>query len=120
MLNILDRARADWLRLGQDYDLTFFDPTGFSVSVKGFYSDRYSGFDTQGEPVNTNIAYCRVNESLLLDASYPTRVNGRISMIGHNVDIILSDRDTPTKFKITQQYPDRTVGVLVFELSLVG
>lgn len=108
----LDRAQSDILRFTQAgfaVDLVFTAPTAATASVRGLASKhRMSVNPEDGLPINSPNIHVSVVESLLTDQSYPTRnSNGEIYLRGHRV---LYNGIT---YKISENWPDETLGLIV-------
>ena len=115
----LDRAKADVIRFTQAgfaVDLVFTAPTAETASVRGLATKhRMSVNPEDGLPVNSPNIHASIVESLLIAQSYPTRnVNGEIFMKGHKV---LYDNKT---YKISENWPDETLGLIVLILDEYG
>jgi len=115
----LGQARLDVVRFTQAgfaVDLVFTAPTAEIAAIKGIASKhRMSINPDDGLPINSPNIHASVVESLLIAQSYPTRTaNGEVYMKGHKV---LYDGKT---YRISENYPDETLGLIVFILDEYG
>lgn len=128
MGSILDEARKDWNRIttsgGFEVDITLEaldvpDPT--TVVVKGIHSLRSMEFDFEaGAFIRADKAHATISIQVLVDAGYPYRdANGAINMLKHKLSFLSSEGLTKN-FKISENFPDETVGIITFNLVAYG
>lgn len=99
-------------------EMTFSTPNGqITVDVVGIEAKIHMAFDFDtGKEVNAQKASVSVSEKLFIDANYPVRnAAGRVNMKDHNVSYIDST-GTECDFKVMEQYPDESLGHIVFIL----
>jgi len=99
-------------------EATFTTPDGLiSVDVVGIEGKISMGFDMDtGKEVNAQKASISVSEKFFIDADYPVRnAAGEVSMKRHKVDYIDSTGEM-CYFEVMEQFPDESVGLIVFLL----
>lgn len=107
------------MRVSQETPLTFFRIKGQSeVTVKGRASRIHLAVDPNTNTfVNSRKVQCTVSEKLLTDLAYQTRdSNGNVNLVNSFVryaDCTGIGRD----YKITEIYPDDTIGLIVCTLG---
>ena len=98
--------------------MTFSTPDGaISVEVVGTEAKIHMGFDMDtGKEINAQKASVSVSEKFFIDADYPVRdAAGSVSMKKHRVSYIDST-GTTCNFQIAEQFPDESIGLIVFIL----
>mgnify|MGYP003402546550 FL=1 len=99
-------------------EMTFTPPVGYSLSVVGTEAKIHMGFDMDtGKEINAQKATVSVSEKFFIDGDYPVRnAAGEVSMKKHRVDYIDST-GTTCNFEVLEQFPDETIGLIVFILG---
>lgn len=121
-MGLLQQAQADIARITSDTSgfgspITFTDPSGFAVTINGRANKIHLGVDTDGNESNFKKAYVGISESLLIAAGYTVRnTKGDVNMIDHKVNVTDST-GTMRYYKINAQFPDETIGFIVFHLE---
>jgi hypothetical protein len=98
--------------------MTFTPPTGYSLEVVGTEAKIHMQFDVEtGKDINAQKASVSVSEQFFIDGDYPVRdAAGRVNMKKHKVDYIDST-GTTCLFEVLEQFPDETLGLIVFILG---
>ncbi len=98
--------------------ITFTPPVGYSLDVVGTEAKIHMQFDVEtGKDVNAQKASVSVSEKFFIDGDYPVRnAAGEVSMKKHKVDYIDST-GTECHFEVLEQFPDETLGLIVFILG---
>lgn len=97
--------------------MTFVAPNGTTATIVGLHSKHTLSQDTEGNRINHKNSHVSFSEDLLTALSYPTRnAAGEFTMIGHKVTVIDSTGLSPT-YRIMENYPDETVGLMVCILN---
>ncbi len=98
--------------------MTFTPPVGYSLDVVGTEAKIHMQFDVEtGKDVNAQKASVSVSEKFFIDADYPVRnASGEVAMKKHKVDYIDST-GTTCNFEVLEQFPDETLGLIVFILG---
>lgn len=121
-MSLLNLARADTIGITTDLfgfgdTVVFTSPDGVVVSVTARPNRHHLKFDSDGAPVNGLVASVEVAEAVLVAAGYPVRnLRGQVAMMKHLV-AFKDSTGVLRKYSIAQQYPDDTLGLLVFQLS---
>jgi hypothetical protein len=105
---------------GSDFgvSMTFVSPLSVTATINGLHSKHTLSQDTEGNRANINNAHVSFSESSLTALGYPTRNNrDEFDMIGHMVTVADSTGEDIT-YKISENYPDETVGLMVCILKL--
>jgi hypothetical protein len=113
-MSVLDRARFDIKRFSKEISLTFFRIAGQNEkTVSGVASRHHLGIDLEtGLNINSRQVYCSISESNLNTAGYITRdANGNVNLVNTFVKWADSTGITRT-YKITECFPDDTLGYL--------
>lgn len=102
---------------GWGWPLKFIAPTGEEAEVVGLYTKHHMGMDTQGNRVNFKNAHCSCSEKFLVDKAYPVRnARGEVFMKNHTV-VVTDVTGVTWQYRINENYPDETVGLIVFMLG---
>ena len=123
-MNMIERARNDWKRFSGDSNgwgetivLTSSGASPLTVNVTGLSTKHNIGINSDGNLINTKNAHISISEKILTDLNYPVRnASGEVAMIGHKVSV----KDSTGILKnyiIKENFPDETVGVIVFILG---
>lgn len=119
--SIFERAKSDSKRYTQQTPLTFFKTYGDTeYTVLGTAARTHLDVDPDtGTIVNSLKINCTVSEELLTELNYETRnANGNISLV--NSYVKYNDGTGIERiYKITQVYPDDTLGLIVCMLGAV-
>ena len=120
-MSLRDRAKTDVQRFTSDPDgfgttISFEAPTTETADIVGLATKHHISIDTEGNPINTKNAHVSVSEQLLVDAGYPVRVFGEVSMEQHKVSWVDST-GVSKDYVVEQHFPDETVGLIVFILG---
>ncbi len=119
--DVLNMAREDIIEItsegGFETDVTVITKDKVtSVVVPAIAMKHHMAFDTEGQKLNSEQAHVSISESKLVDAGYPVRVDGDVSMIGAIVKY-KDSTDVEGKYKVNENYPDETLGLIVLILS---
>lgn len=120
-MDINTRAKRDVARVSQHTSLTFYKTINVDeVTVKGRFSRIHLAVDPNTNTfVNSRKVQVTVSEQLLLAEGYVVRnASGEVAMLNHFCKCIDSTGVEKT-YKITEQFPDDTVGLIVFTLGSV-
>jgi hypothetical protein len=121
-MSLYDLAKADIQQITSNPDewsreITFTAPTGEIAIINGLHTKHHLGIDTEGARVNSKNAHISISEKLLTDASYPVRnAIGEVSLFNHRV-AVADSTGIVKNYKITENYPDETIGLIVCILS---
>lgn len=124
-MNLIEQARKDLLKIttnkssGFAVDITFDNKDYNIVTVQGIYTKHSNQIDPQtGLSVTSKNCSVSVSEAALVAAGYTVRDTNKklVNMYGHFVRFIDSTGEEGL-YKIIEQRPDETVGLLVFILS---
>lgn len=116
-MNLLDTARLDASRIVQgefSSPCTITNPQRtVSVSLNALNTKHHITINPEtGQPVNSKNAHICLSESKLNELGYVTRVNNEISLVNHFVQV--SDSTGLTKkYKISETWPNETLGLIV-------
>jgi len=100
-------------------EITFATPDGsIEIDVVGLESKTHRNFDLDtGKDINVQKAQVSVSEKFFIDVDYPVRnAAGNVNMKKHRVDYIDSTGSN-CKFEVLEQFPDETLGFIVFILG---
>ncbi len=98
--------------------INFATPDGaIELTVTGLEAKIHKTFDFEtGKDVNAQKASVSVSEKFFIDANYPVRnAAGKVAMKKHRVSYIDST-GTLCNFEVIEQFPDETLGLIVFML----
>lgn len=121
-MSLYDQAKADIEQITSNTDewskpVTFTALTGETAIVNCIHTKHHLGIDTDGRRVNSKNAHISVSEKHLVDALYPVRnLKGEVSLYLHKV-LVADSTGIEKKYKITEAYPDETVGLIVCILT---
>ena len=122
-MSLLEQARADYkefigLSDGGGTEIILTPTVGDPVTTKGIVGTHRASIDPEtGTLVNSKNSHFSISESTLVDLGYPVRnENSELNMEDHKVEFKDSAGIDRT-YRITQQWPDETLGVLVFILG---
>lgn len=121
-MSFYDLAKADIEQITSNSDewsrpVTFTSLTGETIQVNCIHTKHHLGIDTDGNRVNSKNAHISVSEKHLVDEGYPVRnTAGEVSLYLHKVSVADST-GIVKNYKITENYPDETVGLIVCILS---
>ena len=120
--SILDRARSDASRFitsgGFQTEITFYLNTQEYV-INGLVPRHHVLYDTDGLEVNTSVSSISVSEQNLIDNGITPRINGEVNLL--NTIISYADATGEVKeYKLAQQLPNDTLGILIFLIKQVA
>lgn len=124
-MGLLDQIRKDVAKIttnkssGFAVDLTFDNKNYNIVTVQGLFTKHSTQIDPQtGLSVTSKNCSIAVSESVLVAAGYPVRDTQKklLNMRGHFVKFTDSTGEEGN-YKIMEQRPDETVGLITFILS---
>jgi len=98
--------------------ISFATPDGsITLDVVGLETKIHMNYDFEtGDNINAQKASVSVSEKQFIDADYPVRdAAGRVNMKKHRVSYIDSTGNE-CNFEVMEQYPDETIGLIVFKL----
>lgn len=117
--NLLQTARADAAKIATSGGFTvsaiISTPDGLTtLAVTGLATGTWMSFDDlrQGKPVNSRSNSFDIPIDQLIIANYPGVVNGRANLIGHKI-IVSDGAGMAGIFRITEQHPNTTLGLVV-------
>ena len=118
---ILNMAREDIIEItsegGFQTDVTVITKDKVTtVIVPAIAMKHHMAFDTEGQKLNSEQAHVSISESKLIDAVFPVRVDGDVSMIGAIVKY-KDSTDIEGEYEVSESYPDETLGLIVLILS---
>jgi hypothetical protein len=88
-----------------------------SIQVQGLAIRHATGYDSDGQMVNTQYAHVTLSQADLIEKNYPlTDVKGQISFRGHKVNFIDSS-GVLKYYTVGETFPDETVGMIVLQLE---
>ena len=124
-MGLLEQARKDLLKIttnkasGFAVDLTFDNHDYTVVTVQGLYTKHSNQIDPQtGLSITSKNCSVSVAEAALVAAGYTVRDSNKklVNMKGHFVRFVDSTGEEGL-YKIAEQRPDETLGLIVFILS---
>lgn len=124
-MGLLEQARKDLLKIttnkssGFAVDITFNSDDYNHKTVQGIYTKHSTQIDPQtGLSVTSKNCSVSVAEAALITAGYTVRDSAKklVSMKGHFVRFIDSTGEEGL-YKIAEQRPDETIGLITFILS---
>jgi len=122
---MLDEARKDWNKIttsgGFEVDITL-EKSGVPITVvKGLATLRSMEFDFEaGAFIRADKAHATISFAELDANAFPYRnTNGVINMIGTKVSFLSSQGDVKN-YKVSENFPDETVGIITFNLVDYG
>lgn len=121
-MGLLDQIRKDAERFASDANdfaiaMTFTDKAYNNATITGLYTRHHTKIEADGSTTNSKTCSICVSETKLIDAGYEVRNDdGDVAMDGHLVTF-KDFTGVDTQYKITEQLPDETVGLIVFILS---
>jgi hypothetical protein len=93
--------------------ILFESPFGITATIAGTRTKHHLGFNSEGLAVNTKTASITVSEYALNAANYQYRTPaGEISFKNHKVSFADSSGTTHA-YMIAEQFPDKTLGLIV-------
>lgn len=96
------------------------DSNGLTITVYGLTAKHHTQVDSEtGAPVSSKVASIAISEQKFYESNSLFRVrnsNGEVDMKGYKVSVKDSTGST-CNYKINTQFPDETIGLLVFTLS---
>ena len=120
---ILAMARRDTKRMltkgGFETDINISSKVApvVSIQVQGLAIRHATGYDSDGQMVNTQYAHVTLSQADLIEKNYPlTDVKGQISFRGHKVNFIDSS-GVLKYYTVGETFPDETVGMIVLQLE---
>jgi hypothetical protein len=89
-----------------------------SLTVTGLGTGTWVTFDdlNSGKIVNSSSNSITIPETQLIAAAYPYTKNGRPNLIGHKV-VLANSTGTDGTYKISEQHPNATLGLMVCIIS---
>jgi hypothetical protein len=99
--------------------VTFTDSNGVSVTVNALHAKHHTAVDDNGALVSSKTANVSVSESVLKEASpsFLIRDPSTKNVVMKGYKVVVKDSSGQTcYYKIMQQFPDETIGLLVFTL----
>jgi hypothetical protein len=88
-----------------------------SVDVTGYATKHFLQFDSDGLPINTKNVHICISEDDLVDLSYPVRnAKNEVNLLHHKVTFKDSTGLDRT-YKINENWPDESLGLIVCVLS---
>lgn len=121
MGSILELAKRDTRRYvnsgGFEENLLITPTSGDPVTIQGLSTRHSQGFDTEGRPVVSDNAHCSFSETDLTDEGLITR-NSQGDLIVKDWLVEFTDAITTTTYKISEAYPDNTLGIIKCILTL--
>lgn len=121
-MSLLDTAREDLAIFTGDLndfgiEITFITPDDVkTVIVVGYATKHHTKFDEDGVRVSSKVASVSVMEKFLTDLGYPVRQNSEVNMVDHKVSFADSTGNV-RNYKITEMFPDESLGLITFMLS---
>lgn len=117
-LTLARRDAADIINSGGfESDITFDNPGGDPVVIKGTASKHHMSYDDDGLRVNTKNAQITVNEADLVDAGITTRNAEReVNLKGRFISYVDST-GVASDYVITEVFPNETLGHIVCTLG---
>lgn len=90
-----------------------------TVSVSGLGSKHFINFDSDGLPINSKNVHICISESDLVSLEYPVRnAKNEVSLLNHLV-VFKDSTGFDRSYKVSENYPDETLGLIVCILSSV-
>ncbi len=88
-----------------------------TISLTGLATKHWINFDTDGMPVNSKNVHVCIDESKLIELSYPTRnAKGEIALLKHKVSFADSS-GLIKNYIVRENFPDETLGLIVLILG---
>jgi len=120
---LLEIARQDWLNItssgGFESEFTLTTPTASNTAtINGLVIHISAVFDfDSGAFTNSPRVRATFSEQLLTDLGYPVRnVNNKVNLLNHVFEYIDST-GVSKKFKVDENLPDQSVGIITLQLS---
>jgi len=121
MSRILELAKRDARRIvnsgGFNQELTITPTGGSAISIQGLATRHSQGFDGDGLPVVSDNVHCTFSELDLTEAGATTR-NANGTLIVKNWLVTWTDAIGEANYKISEAWPDNTLGIIRVTLSL--
>ena len=116
-MSLLDTARMDAKNIVQgefSSPCTITNPQrSVSVSLSALATKHHIIINPEtGQPVNAKNAHICLSETKLNELGYITRVNGEVSLVGHFINVSDST-GIVKKYKISETWPNETLGIIV-------
>lgn len=116
-MSLLDTARMDAKNIVQgefSSPCTITNPQrSVSVSLSALATKHHIIINPEtGQPVNAKNAHICLSETKLNELGYITRVNGEVSLVGHFINVSDST-GIVKKYKISETWPNETLGLIV-------
>lgn len=120
-MGVFELGRVASKRFSQQIPLTFYRTLNVDeVEVMGMATRHHLGIDPDTRTlVNSRNTQCTVSEELLTEQGFETRnASGDVSML--NVYVRYNDgTGTERTYKISQVYPDDTIGLIICVLESI-
>lgn len=117
---IADAERYSSSTSGFAVPVTFTDSNGIVITVNALHAKHHTAFDDQGALVSSKTASVSVSENILKAANPAFLVRDQITknVVMKGYKVVVNDSSGETcYYKIMQQFPDETIGLLVFTLT---
>ncbi len=118
-MGMLEQAQADIKAIRTDPNgftrrMTFTSKDGVSSAIiYGMHAKIHMAVDTDGSTINSKRAHVSIAESALTDLGYPTRnAQNECSLKDDKVSVVDST-GVLWQYKISEIFPDETVGIVV-------
>lgn len=116
-MSLLDTARMDAKNIVQgefSSPCTITNPQrSVSVSLSALATKHHIIINPDtGQPINAKNAHICLSETKLNELGYITRVNGDVSLVGHFINVSDST-GIVKKYKISETWPNETLGLIV-------
>lgn len=116
-MGLIEQAKQDWQQITTDLDgfgvpIQLIAPDSTTLDIVGLATKHHIGIDTEGNLVNVKNAHISFSEQLLIDAAYPYRTNGEVSLYGHKA-VWTDSTGAPKTYIIREFHPDETIGVIL-------
>lgn len=100
--------------------VTITDSNGLSVTVNALHAKHHMAVDEIGVPVSSKTASIAISEQIIIDANplflIRNSTTKEVVMKGYKV-VATDSAGIVCNYKILQQFPDETIGLLVFTLT---
>ena len=122
-MSLYDTAKADIESISSNTDewgktalFTAPAPGSETKTVSVIHNLHHTGFNEHGERVNSKYGSIAVSESNLDADGYPVRIDNKINLANHRIDIADST-GTTRNYIVREWYQDETIGLIVVILG---
>lgn len=120
--NLIALARKDAKHMvtkgGFEVNIQLQTPPGdMTINITGFGTKHFINFDSDGLPINTKNVHICISEDDLAALTYPVRnAKNEVSLLNHKV-VFKDSTGLDRAYKINENYPDETLGLITCVLS---